>query len=137
MRSTTRRATEVMPIVLALVLAACGGAESADPTTTTTVAATTTMASTTSDATTTTAPPVATSTPATTVGDLPTELGGGTYLVGSEILPGIWAADECGCPWAIVDASGEKTAGTGDDAIVPTDAYSIELSGCVWTYRGE
>jgi hypothetical protein len=126
---------EALPVVLALVLAACGGSDAAN-TTTTTAPATTTMASTTTDAPTTTGAATTTAAPATTAGDLPTELRGGTYLVGSEILPGVWIADACGCAWATVDENGVETLGSGDDAIVPEDAYAMRLGGCEWTWGG-
>lgn len=136
MRRTRRLAAATLPVALALVLAACGGSEAAD--TTTTEPTTTTMATpTTSEAsTTTTAAATTTAAPPTTAGDLPTELGGGTYLVGSEILPGVWIADACGCAWATVDESGTETFGSGDDAIVPEDAYAMRLGGCSWTWGG-
>lgn len=136
MKRTTRLAAEALPVVLALVLAACGGSDGADTTSTTPPEpTTTTMASATTAASTTQAP-TTTSGAATTAGDLPTELTAGTYVVGTEILPGTWAADECGCPWAVVDAAGIETMGSGDDAIVPADAHAIRLGPCTWTFKG-
>jgi hypothetical protein len=134
-RPTRRPATDALPIVLALVLAACGGSDAADTTTTTAVESTTTMATTT-EAPATTEATTTTAAPTTSAGDLPTELKGGTYLVGTEILPGVWIADECGCAWAVVDENGTETLGSGDDAVVPEDAYAMRLGGCTWTWGG-
>jgi hypothetical protein len=133
----TRRlsAIEFLPVVLALVLVACGGTESANTTTTGAVASSTTMAETTTSTATAT-----TRAPATTAGgttaDLPTELKAGNYLVGTEILPGTWEADECGCVWATVDEMGNEVLGTGDDAVVLEDAVEIRLGSCNWVFKG-
>lgn len=131
MREPGRLTAAILPVVLALVLAACGGSDAADRTTATAASTTTMAATTTTEARTTT-----TAAATTTAGDLPTELGGGTYLVGSEIRPGVWAADECGCPWAVVDADGTETLGMGDDAVVPDDAHAMRLGSCTWTFAG-
>lgn len=129
-------AIEILPVVLALVLAACGGTETAGTTTTTTEG----TSSTTMAATTTSTAPATTSAPTTTAGaatgDLPTELQAGNYLVGTEIRPGTWEADECGCPWATVDEMGNETLGIGDDAVVPADAHEIRLGSCNWAFKG-
>jgi hypothetical protein len=132
---TRRRvlAAEIMPVVLALVLAACGGSDTAE-TTTTTAATTTTMAQTT-----TSAAPATTSAPATTAadGDLPTVLESGTYLVGSEVRVGPWTASECGCLWASIAADGTETVGAGDDAMVLETDHAVLLGGgCTWTFDG-
>ena len=139
-RSKRRIAAEVMPVVLALVLAACGGAETADTTTTTAATSTTSMATTTTAASTSTEGTTTTAATATTApapsGELPTVLEGGTYRVGSEIMPGYWVADECGCLWSRVAEDGTVTLGTSEDAEVLETDYAIELAGCAWTWDG-
>ena len=139
---TARRITAGLA-ALVLAVAACGGGDDGAGTTTSAPdTSTTTLATTTTEATTTTTmAPATTTTVGTTEAsseedELPTELGGGTYVVGEEIRTGFWVSDQCGCYWAYVDEMGNSTPGTGEDAEVRESDYAIELGGCNWTWDG-
>ena len=122
-------------IFLTVALVACG-----DNATTTSTPTTTAVSIT--SATTSTLPPTSTTvtsqqagitTPAT---DLPTQLEGGTYLVGSEIRVGAWVGDMCGCSWAYVDPQGNEVRGTTEHADIRASDHAIWLAPCGWSFLG-
>ena len=124
-------------LILSLTVVACGdgGAES---TTTEATTPSTTTTSTSAAPTPTTTAATETTAPAegATAVDLPDELTGGTYLVGTEIRSGSWEPDECGCPWAIIAADGTETLGTSEDARVDAADHAVRLGSCTWTFAG-